>query len=220
MNRFSVLFIGIFLAFGSAWVGLTVVPHFQFGQLQPLVDAEVDEVYPRPPSGLAQRGAEVYAGNGCIYCHSQQVRPEHQGSDIARGWGGRQTVPEDYIYDRTVYLGTMRTGPDLTNVGNRLRDERWHHEHLYAPRSKYPRSTMPAFRYLYNVQPIEGQPSDDALRLSGEYAPPEGYEVVPTDDAKALVAYLVSLNRTFEIDDLRQRVEQARQSGDTEEESD
>lgn len=206
MNRFPILFLGILLTFGSAWVGLTVIPHFQFGRLKPLVDHELDEVYPRPPSGLAQRGAEVYAGNGCIYCHSQQVRPEHQGSDIARGWGIRQTVPEDYLYDRTVYLGTMRTGPDLANVGNRLRDEQWHYEHLYAPRSKYPRSTMPAYRYLFRVQRIEGEPSADAVRVEGDHAPPEGYEVVPTADARALVAYLISLNRMHDIDELRDRI--------------
>jgi cytochrome c oxidase cbb3-type subunit 2 len=50
------------------------------------------------------------------------------------------------------------------------------------------------------MQQIQGQPSDEAIRgLTGPHAPPAGYEVVPTDDAKALVAYLLSLNRNYPL---------------------
>ena len=33
----------------------------------------------------------------------------------------------------------------------------------------------------------------DALKLDGDWAPERGYEIVPTDEAVALVAYLLSL---------------------------
>ena len=36
-------------------------------------------------------------------------------------------------------------------------------------------------------------PSPEALKLSGEFAPEPGYEIVPTDQAKELAAYLLSL---------------------------
>jgi hypothetical protein len=36
-------------------------------------------------------------------------------------------------------------------------------------------------------------PSLDALNLPKEFAPPAGYEVVPTPEAKHLAAYLLSL---------------------------
>ena len=35
---------------------------------------------------------------------------------------------------------------------------------------------------------------DAPLNLTGEFAPPAGFEVVPTDKARALVAYLLSLH--------------------------
>ena len=41
------------------------------------------------------------------------------GPDIARGWGMRQSVAEDYLYDQPVQLGSLRAGPDLANVGVR-----------------------------------------------------------------------------------------------------
>ena len=52
---------------------------------------------------------------------------------------------------------------------------------------------MPPFRYLFEVRKIGAAPSPDALTLTGEFAPPAGFEVVPTTDAKHLAAYLLSL---------------------------
>src|SRR5438874_6117582 len=72
-----------------------------------------------PQSGMVARGARVYAANGCIYCHSQQVRADYAGSDIDRKWGERRSAPRDYIFERPVELGKMRMGPDLSNIGHR-----------------------------------------------------------------------------------------------------
>src|SRR5205085_8460539 len=73
----------------------------------------------------------------------------------------------------------------------------WHHRHLYSPRSMSPDngdSTMPAYGFLYEKHPISGERSADALELSGREAPPPGWEIVPSYDAKCLVAYLMSLD--------------------------
>jgi cbb3-type cytochrome oxidase cytochrome c subunit len=115
------------------------------------------------------------------------------GADIARGWGSRQSVAADYLYDTPVQLGSLRAGPDLANIGVRAPDVNWQLQHLYAPRSIVKNSTMPAFRYLFTVQKISAQPAPDALVLPKEFAPAEGLEVVPTAEAKQLAAYLVSL---------------------------
>lgn len=115
------------------------------------------------------------------------------GPDIARGWGPRQSVAADYLYDQPVQLGNLRAGPDLANIGVRAPDANWQLKHLYAPKSVNQDSTMPAFRYLFEVRKIGDAPSPDALDLTGEFAPPAGYEVVPTADAKNLAAYLLSL---------------------------
>jgi cbb3-type cytochrome oxidase cytochrome c subunit len=119
MKGLQPLFFGIFGIFAFSWLGMTVVPNLQIGSLNPQTDEDGGDVYPAPPSGMALRGAQVYAANGCVYCHSQQVRPDYGGSDLDRKWGERRSAPRDYIFEPVVFLGRMRTGPDLANVGHR-----------------------------------------------------------------------------------------------------
>lgn len=114
------------------------------------------------------------------------------GPDITRGWGVRQSVAADYLYDQPVQLGSLRAGPDLANVGVRTASMSLQLQHLYAPKSVTKDSTMPAYRFLFELRKIGVKPSPDALNLTGEFAPPDGYEVVPTADALNLAAYLVS----------------------------
>ncbi|MEK7707494.1 MAG: cbb3-type cytochrome c oxidase subunit II, partial [Verrucomicrobiota bacterium] len=115
------------------------------------------------------------------------------GPDIARGWGRRRTVAQDYLFDYPVQLGSRRIGPDLANVGLRLPDANWQLRHLYAPQSEVKGSTMPSYRFLFETRKAGTKPSPDALRLPAAFAPATGYEIVPRPAAKALVAYLLSL---------------------------
>lgn len=115
------------------------------------------------------------------------------GTDMARGWGIRHSVAEDFLYDYPVQLGSLRTGPDLANVGARSPNANFVMTHLYAPQSTTKGSLMPPFRYLFEVKKSSGTPSPDALALPKEYAPADGYEVVPTSAAKQLAAYVLSL---------------------------
>jgi cytochrome c oxidase cbb3-type subunit 2 len=201
--------------FLSSWIGLVMVPYFQIGRLQPEVD-DLANQFPPPPSGLTQQGAKSYAANGCMYCHTQQIRPFDLGENRDRGWGTRRTVARDYIHDRPVFLGTMRTGPDLTNIGVRWGKDAAaamkHHVHLYQPRSLVSNSIMPSFSYLYEIREIKGQPSSDALQLPEDYlkkhpeaAPAPGYEIVPTAEARQLVAYLMSLDRTYPLKEVPEK---------------
>lgn len=200
MNRLPLLFIGVLAAFAASWLGLAVYPLVALGHLQPVPDEETNEYFPPALSGLAIAGQRVYAASGCIYCHSQQVRPATLSTDIEKGLGVRRTVARDYLRERTVFLGTMRTGPDLTNIGIRKPDPGWLHRHLYDPRSVTEWSIMPSYRFLYRMQEIQGQPSANALQgLAGPHAPPAGFEVVPTPEATELVAYLLSLKRSYPL---------------------
>jgi hypothetical protein len=119
------------------------------------------------------------------------IRPT--GPDIERGWGPRQTVGLDYLFDEPVLLGSQRIGPDLANVGTRLTDREWHLLHLYHPHTVVEKSIMPAYPYLFETRAVGDLPSPDALPLTGEFAPAEGMEVVPTAEANSLVDYLLSL---------------------------
>jgi cbb3-type cytochrome oxidase cytochrome c subunit len=116
------------------------------------------------------------------------------GPDIARGWGRRRTVAEDFLYDSPVMPGSQRIGPDLANVGARWPDANWHLRHLYAPNVEVKGSPMPPYRFLFEKRRIERAPSPDALALTGELVPEPGYEIVPRPEARALAAYLISLH--------------------------
>jgi cytochrome c oxidase cbb3-type subunit 2 len=139
--------------------------------------------------------AKITAGGGKTEIHITATGP-----DIARGWGMRQSVAEDYLYDQPVQLGSLRAGPDLANVGTRA-DASWQLLHLYAPKSVVKGSTMPPFRYLFEVRKIGHEPSPNALKLPPEFAPPAGYEVVPKPEARELAAYLLSLRATAPLYD-------------------
>src|SRR5437660_7512222 len=366
MKGFVPLVLGIFGTFAFSWVGLILIPNLQIGHLDPQMDEEGTDVYPAPKSGMADRGRKIYAANGCIYCHSQQVRADYAASDIDRKWGERRSAPRDYIFARPVLLGKMRMGPDLSNIGKRAPVEEenpspgpsaspagspaaaaspgkaasaaspapsasspapaaspppkpanspaasaspvaspapppsappaganpaspgkaaptaspanpsaspapaaspkpanspaaataspaaspapagssppaaganadpatqaasvaapptgspagvepkpgepppystaWHHRHLYSPRSFSIDSDMPAYRFLYEKRLIAGEPSADALKLTGRDAPPVGWEIVPTYDAQCLVAYLMSLDQSHPLKEVK-----------------
>ncbi len=115
------------------------------------------------------------------------------GPDIARGWGKRRTVAEDYLFDNPVLLGSQRIGPDLANIGVRQPDPNWHLRHLYAPSTEVKGSSMPPYRFLFVKRKIQRQRSPDALTLPPELAVAPDHEIVPTAEANALVAYLLSL---------------------------
>jgi cytochrome c oxidase cbb3-type subunit 2 len=136
------------------------------------------------------------------------------GPDIARGWGQGRTVAADFLQDRVALPGQLRLGPDLANVGMRLPAADWHYRHLYDPQVVTPKSVMPPYRFLFERRKVGAQPSADALNfnpvssdkvivgsrtnwISGAASNPQPlrdeYEIVPTDDARSLVAYLLSL---------------------------
>ena len=69
------IFLGVLFTFASSWFALVFTPYVQLQYLQPVDEQETGDVYPIPLGGLAAVGEQVYARNGCIYCHSQQVRP-------------------------------------------------------------------------------------------------------------------------------------------------
>jgi cytochrome c oxidase cbb3-type subunit II len=199
VNKITGLFFGIFFLFGASWLGLVAYPYLTFAGLRQTKDDATGALSPLQNPGTATQGARVYAANGCLYCHSQYVRENGEGNDIDRKWGTRRTVARDYMFDRQVFLGTSRLGADLTNVGVRQTDPQWFYRILYAPQTLSPEVAMPAYRWLFQTREIQGQPSNDAVKLEGPEAPPSGYEIVPTSEGKALVGYLLSLKKNYPL---------------------
>ena len=62
---------------------------------------------------------------------------------------------------------------------------------------------MPAYRFLFDKRHIGGEPDADALKLTGADAPGEGWEIVPNYDAKCLVAYLMSLDQSHPLKEVK-----------------
>jgi len=62
---------------------------------------------------------------------------------------------------------------------------------------------MPAYRFLYEKRPIADEVSADALKLTGSDAPPAGWEIVPTYDARCLVAYLMSMDQSHPLKEVK-----------------
>lgn len=180
----------IIAAFGVllfATVMLVVIPTTQLAQL-------AKEVELKPYTEAELRGRNVYISLGCVYCHSQQPRDPSQAPDTRRGWG-RPSTPGDYAFDYPHLLGTMRTGPDLLNIGARQPSEDWHLVHLYQPRAVVDWSIMPAYPFLFEVK-------ETALPGERVVVMPDAFRetkrvIVASAEALDLVAYLKSLNRTY-----------------------
>jgi cytochrome c oxidase cbb3-type subunit II len=189
-------FLGLFGALLVSWLGIVIGSNTQLGSLAPYYDDNDGTTHPEWLAGVAAEGQLVYRDLGCIACHTQQVRRPSFGSDQARGWGDRQSVARDYIYQPFPQLGLSRTGPDLTNVGDRKPafDPDDFLNLLYTGSGG-----MPSYRFLFERRQIgaEAQPSDRALKLTGKLKPPAGWEIVPTRRADALVGYLVNLKTTY-----------------------
>ena len=192
MTRISLIALGAFAVMASAICILVLVPQAMLRNVQ-----APPQLKPYTAQQLA--GRQVYIQNGCLYCHSQQVRDPAFTTDVDRGWGSRATVPGDYVYDKPHLLGTMRTGPDLINVGQRLPDPDWQLIHLYDPRSLVDWSLMPGFPFLFEEKaPNAVRPGDRVVKIPGPRAP-SGVVVVAKPEAIALVDYLISLNRQYPV---------------------
>lgn len=187
MNRVIPLGVLALAILAFATLMLVILPGIQIRTQEPTPGLQ-------PYTAAELRGRDIYVSQGCVYCHSQQPRSLDQAPDAERGWG-RASVASDYFYDQPHQLGTMRTGPDLQNVGARLPSRDWHLTHLYQPRAVFDWSIMPAYPYLFEIKDEAG-PGDVVVAMPDGYAP-DGKVVVARPDALDLVAYLRSLDRTF-----------------------
>jgi cbb3-type cytochrome oxidase cytochrome c subunit len=144
-------------------------------------------------TGVTKEVADVTSDTITTAGGKAEIHINAIGADISRGWGIRHSVAADFLWDYPVQLGNLRAGPDLANVGARLSNLNWQLQHLFAPQSVDKNSAMPPFKYLFVVRKkIDGQLSPDALPLPKGIVPGDS-EVIPTDDAKNLAAYLISL---------------------------
>ncbi len=111
----------------------------------PLFHPSTQPVSPaiRPYTAIEIEGRDIYIREGCNNCHTQTVRPLR--SEVARY--GEYSKPEESAWDRPFLWGSRRTGPDLARIGGKYPDS-WHYQHFADPRSMFPASNMPGYRWL------------------------------------------------------------------------
>lgn len=140
-------------------------------------------------SALAEQGRVLYLREGCGYCHTQFVRD----LPLDRPYG-RATVAEDYADEDPPLPGTQRTGPDLSNVAARQPSDTWHLLHLYNPRTVVPQSVMPGFPWYFEEK-AAAAPGDVVVPVPPRFVAGRGQVIVARPEARALVAYLLSLRQ-------------------------
>jgi cytochrome c oxidase cbb3-type subunit II len=143
-------------------------------------------------------GKLIYIAEGCVGCHSQQVR----NVDMDKVFGSRPGMAADYanigrtsIWQNTATLmGTERTGPDLTDVGNRQSSLDWNLMHLYNPRSVVAQSIMPSYEWLFEIRKNPSK-KDKVVPVPATFLHGKEGQVVATKKALQLVAYIQSLKQ-------------------------
>ena len=122
------------------------------------------------------------------------------GGDIARHWGNRLSVAQDYLYDDPIQIGSQRIGPDLANFGLRQTNETVILTHLLNPRAVEKNSTMPGYSFLFERRKLHPGETTPAIPLIAggitqdidKTSTPAEY-FVPKPATRALAAYLISL---------------------------
>ncbi|MBS1500876.1 MAG: cytochrome c [Bacteroidetes bacterium] len=185
--------------FGAAIILFIVLT--MFAAILPAFNAEKNNVPlpgSKPLTADELAGKAIYIREGCIACHTQQVRDV----DMDRIWGSRPGIAADFarikrtdIWRNTAMLmGSERTGPDLTNIGVRQPSQDWLLLHFYNPRAVVQQSVMPAYPWLFELKDY-AFPGDVVVHVPDEYRKGVTGEIIATKEALQLVAYLKSLKQ-------------------------
>ncbi len=193
LNNHKTLFWSALIFFLFLTLQIAILPAFTMQEVyQPLPDA-------KPLTKDEEAGKSVYVENGCIACHTQQVREV----EMDKVFGSRPSIPQDYagnhrmdVWRNTAnLLGSERTGPDLTTIGERQPSSDWHLLHLYQPRSVVKESIMPSYSFLFEEKEYL-QKGDVEVKVPEEFLKNKFKKIVASKKALQLVAYLQSLKQT------------------------
>ncbi len=106
---------------------------------------------PETYADILDRGRDIYIEEGCVQCHTQQVRSV--GNDVAR-YGNASTLRgQNNDLNAPQLLGTKRVGPDLANEGG-LHSNAWHIAHFWNPRDVVPGSIMPSYQWFFEEKGV------------------------------------------------------------------
>lgn len=187
------LFLTATLFFVLLTIFVAILPAFH----NQLINAPLPQA--KPLSAEAQKGKALYVAHGCVACHTQQVR----NVEMDKVFGQRPSLAADYAdihrmdfwRNTATLMGTERTGPDLSDIGTRQPSQDWNLVHLYNPRIVVKESVMPAYPFLFILKD-KAEEGDVTIKLPEAFVAPAGKQVVATEEAMQLIAYLQSLKQT------------------------
>ena len=222
---FKAFIFGLLGTFGIPWLVLIVIPYSSMQNPDPVEfeeDSGLTGFYVPKRDGRITEGSRIYGQEGCATCHSQLIRPTYAGNDVHRDESAglrigkgitedsrRETNQMDFAQERAAQIGQGRVGPDLANFGRRLEHylelnkstrtpEEWVLMHFYNPKDtpNYQNNERP---YNSACPPKSGFFDEVAVHGAGYGTLPvdagEGKGVKPTDRARILASYLLSLKK-------------------------
>jgi cytochrome c oxidase cbb3-type subunit I/II len=137
----------------------------------------------KPYTPLELQGRDIYVREGCVTCHSQQVRPFRSETERY----GEYAKAGEYIYDHPFLWGSKRNGPDLSREGvvsgKMYKSNLWHYTHMENPQKLSPQSIMPSYPWLleYSLDTTTTQRKIKVMKMFG-VPYPEGYELIANQD--------------------------------------
>jgi cytochrome c oxidase cbb3-type subunit I/II len=145
----------------------------------------------KPYTPLEVLGRDLYIREGCVSCHTQQIRTLR--AETVRF--GDYSRAGEFIYDRPFLWGSKRTGPDLGRVGLRKDGPSgavWHYRHTWFPARTtsgggsdlWRSSIMPNYKHLYGEgSKIDFESVDERMRVLASLPTPHPYSAREIADA-------------------------------------
>ena len=123
--------------------------------VESIAELEGKELGFRSRELLIKLGEQIYAHEGCWYCHTDQTRTLVQDVVLngSESFPAPPSSPNEYIYQKVTFPGTRRIGPDMSRVGIKRPSRDWHKSHFWAPRTASAGSIMPSFKHFFDFDP-------------------------------------------------------------------
>lgn len=106
-------------------------------------------------SEMIRKGEQIFANEGCWYCHTDQTRTLVQDLVLngSESFPAPPSAANEYIYDHVTFTGTRRIGPDISRVGVKRPSRDWHKSHFWSPKTASRGSIMPSFQHFFDNDP-------------------------------------------------------------------
>lgn len=133
--------------------------------IESLAELEGKKLGFRSKSSLIELGEQIYAHEGCWYCHTMQTRTLVQDVVLngSESFPAPPSSPNEYIYQKVTFPGTRRIGPDLSRVGIKRPSRDWHKSHFWDPRSPSAGSVMPSYKHFFDFNPRGSRKSEAGI---------------------------------------------------------